>query len=168
VLPGKRRVPEHRESVSSQTERVYLRVSTLLGGKLIKEVKCVPSCEVAMGFHTAVMEGFTVVQAERVRGAYGIPQKDFFRLVGVTERTASRKLRSTRRLSVASSDRVLRLARVIAFATEVFGNDVGARSWLNKKQKALCGVKPTDMLATEEGTRQVENLLGAIEHGLYI
>jgi len=95
-------------------------------------------------------------------------KKTSFRLVGVTERTASRKLRRHGGFRLPPATEFLRLARVIAFATEVFGNDVGARSWLNKKQKALCGVKPIDMLATEEGTRQVENLLGAIEHGLYI
>ncbi|MCI0441640.1 MbcA/ParS/Xre antitoxin family protein, partial [bacterium] len=65
------------------------------------------------------------------------------------------------------SDRVVRLARIGAMAAYVLGNEQKAAVWLHERNRALGGIPPLDILDTDIGTRQVEEILGRIEHGVY-
>lgn len=69
-------------------------------------------------------------------------------------------------LTPDQSDRVIRVARVIAAAEATFGSVEKAGRWLRRPTKALDGDKPIDLLDTSEGGRQVERLLTRIDHGL--
>lgn len=70
------------------------------------------------------------------------------------------------RLSPISSDRLYRLARVYAIAVEVLGDEDRGREWLKKPQYGLGGRIPLEMVATEIGAKEVENLLGRIEYSV--
>lgn len=50
---------------------------------------------------------------------------------------------------------------------EVFEDEDDFQKWLNTKNKSLGNVKPVDWLDTPERRKQVLNLLGCIEHGMY-
>lgn len=52
-------------------------------------------------------------------------------------------------------------------AEVVFENADLARQWLNRPQFGLGGEIPLDFAKTENGAREVENLLGRIEHGVF-
>lgn len=69
-------------------------------------------------------------------------------------------------LTADQSDRLLRVARVLAAAEEVFGDRGTAHAWLRRATTALRGEVPLDLLDTEEGAREVEILLGRIAHGI--
>jgi putative toxin-antitoxin system antitoxin component (TIGR02293 family) len=69
-------------------------------------------------------------------------------------------------LSADESDRVVRLIRIAARAKEVFGNPEKAWRWLRKPKKAFNGKTCVEMLITEYGSREVENMLTRIEHGM--
>jgi len=69
-------------------------------------------------------------------------------------------------LSLDQSDRVIRLIRVANRAKDVFGNPEKAWRWLRKPKKAFNGKTCIEMLATEHGGREVENMLTRIEHGM--
>lgn len=69
-------------------------------------------------------------------------------------------------LTPEQSDRLLRLARIIALAEETFGDKENAAFWLRRPTTALDGEAPLDLLDTDEGSRQVEILLGRIAHGI--
>jgi putative toxin-antitoxin system antitoxin component (TIGR02293 family) len=69
-------------------------------------------------------------------------------------------------LTPEQSDRLLRVARIIAMAEEVFGSREKAALWLRRPTSALSGEQPLRLLDTDEGVRQVETLLGRIEHGI--
>ena len=69
-------------------------------------------------------------------------------------------------LTPDQSDRLIRVARVIAAAEETFGSAEKAGRWLRRATTALDGDKPIDLLDTSEGSRQVERLLIRIDHGL--
>jgi putative toxin-antitoxin system antitoxin component (TIGR02293 family) len=58
------------------------------------------------------------------------------------------------------------LIRVASRAKDVFGNPEKAWRWLRKPKKAFDGKTCIDMLATEQGGREVENMLTRIEHGM--
>lgn len=77
---------------------------------------------------------------------------------------ARRKLKH--RFSAPESDRLVRVARVFAYAAEVFGTCDKASTWLTRPNRALRHAAPLDLLDTDIGTREVETILGRIEHGV--
>lgn len=57
-------------------------------------------------------------------------------------------------------------ARILKLATAVFEDKQKAISWLSRPQVGLGDKVPLEMIETEDGAREVENLLGRIEHGV--
>lgn len=69
-------------------------------------------------------------------------------------------------LTPEQSDRLVRVVRVISAAEETFGSQEKAARWLRRPTAALAGETPLTLLDTSEGSREVEALLGRIDHGL--
>jgi putative toxin-antitoxin system antitoxin component (TIGR02293 family) len=85
----------------------------------------------------------------------------------VSPRTLARRKQS-RRFLPEESDRLLRASRVFGRALELFEGDRDAASeWMISSQPALGGETPIDVARTELGSREVENLVGRVEHGVY-
>ena len=70
------------------------------------------------------------------------------------------------RLSPVESDRLYRFARILALAEDVFESREDAIEWLNSEQYGLGGAVPINMLQTDAGSREVEELLIRIEYGV--
>ena len=68
----------------------------------------------------------------------------------------------------AVADRALRIARITALATEVLDDHSNAREWLSEPQGGLSGRMPNDLLASEFGAREVEDLLHRIGADVYV
>jgi putative toxin-antitoxin system antitoxin component (TIGR02293 family) len=95
-----------------------------------------------------------------------LQKQDAAWLVQLTPRTLSRR-KVEGRLHPDESDRLLRAARVFAQALELFEGDAeAARRWLTSSQPALGGANPIEYAATDVGGREVEALIGRIEHGI--
>lgn len=104
---------------------------------------------------------------EHLRRNLDLPMSRLAELVDIRPRTLSRR-REEGRLGPDESDRLLRASRVFGRALELFeGDAVGARSWLERPQRALGGAVPLDLLRTELGAREVEDLIGRLEHGVF-
>ncbi len=86
------------------------------------------------------------------------------RFINANERTAQRR-KEQGVLTPEESDRVARMARVTQRAIEAFGNDVQAREWLTRPNRALQGFAPLGLLVTDAGAALVTDELGRIEHG---
>jgi putative toxin-antitoxin system antitoxin component (TIGR02293 family) len=69
-------------------------------------------------------------------------------------------------LTPEQSDRLMRVARMLASAEATFGSQEKAGRWLRRATTALSGERPLDLLDTDEGAREVETLLGRISHGI--
>jgi putative toxin-antitoxin system antitoxin component (TIGR02293 family) len=65
------------------------------------------------------------------------------------------------------SERILRLARVAAHASHVFGDRAAALRWLSTSNMALGGDTPMSLLETDVGTGEVIEVLGRILYGVY-
>lgn len=89
------------------------------------------------------------------------------RMLGISKATFHRSKGAASRLSPAVSDRVIRYARLMGFAVKVFGDLEDAKAWLNAPQFGLSGAVPLEYAKTEIGAREVENLLGRIQYGVY-
>jgi putative toxin-antitoxin system antitoxin component (TIGR02293 family) len=87
--------------------------------------------------------------------------------LGISEPNLSALKKSEQPLNPIQSDRLYRLSRLISRAVEVFENIDTARKWLKRPNQALGGIVPLDILDTDAGTEQVEELLNRIEYGVY-
>lgn len=70
-------------------------------------------------------------------------------------------------LTAEQSDRLVRVARILAAAADTFEEDARAQDWLRRPSPMLGGEKPLDLLDTDEGARTVENVLGRIAYGIF-
>jgi putative toxin-antitoxin system antitoxin component (TIGR02293 family) len=78
---------------------------------------------------------------------------------------ATLKRRRTR-LSPAESQRLERLARIVAMTEQVWQETTAAAEFLTRGHRTLGGKTPLQMATTDLGVRQVEELLASIEYGL--
>ena len=96
----------------------------------------------------------------------GFPAATLAELIQVPVRTLHRR-RAERRFSAEESDRLLRAARVVFLARRLFdGEMAAARQWLSEAQPALHGATPLAFSRTDVGVREVEALIGRLEHGV--
>jgi len=93
----------------------------------------------------------------------GFSKTEIYELV-VHSRTLARR---TDKLSLEESDKVQRLERIMAFAYEVFADKKKAEGWLRDKNRALEGERPVDLLVSETGAYEVEQILGRIHYGIF-
>ena len=56
--------------------------------------------------------------------------------------------------------------RLYDLARGLFVTHENTRQWLNTELPALNSRTPLDFARTEQGAREVENLIGRIEHGI--
>ena len=111
-----------------------------------------------------IREGFPVETVQRILDSGRLNPVEVDRVVLPRKTLANRKKIGA--LTSEQSDRLLRVARVIAAAEEVFGGKDKAGLWLRRPTTALDGEPPLDLLDTEEGAREVETLLTRIAHGI--
>lgn len=112
----------------------------------------------------AVRRGLSVQAAEHVLASGRLSAAEMDRVVLPRKTLANRRKAGT--LTSEQSDRLIRAARILAWADDTFGDPEKARRWLRRATSALGGERPLDLLDTEEGAREVETLLGRIDHGL--
>jgi len=96
-----------------------------------------------------------------------ISEETLVRLLTVPERTWRRKLAERKPLTQLQSDRLFRIAQIVARATEVLGDRVRAVRWMTEENRALAGARPLELLDTEIGEAQVRDVLGRIDYGLF-
>ncbi|CAN5500173.1 DUF2384 domain-containing protein [soil metagenome] len=113
-----------------------------------------------------VESGLKFDELEALRAELDLPLEKLGEKLGIARATLHRRKLSGR-LAPDESDRVVRFARLLRQAEGVFGTVNRARQWLSFPQRGLGGVIPLDFARTEIGAREVENLLGAIEYGVY-
>ena len=82
----------------------------------------------------------------------------------VAPRATLKRRRS--RLSPTESQRLERLARIVAMTEQVWQDHTAAAEFLTRPHRSLGGRTPLQMATTDLGVRQVEELLASIEFGL--
>ena len=85
----------------------------------------------------------------------------------VPERTLARR-RVAGRFSSEESEKLLRLSHVFEQAVSLYEGDVKAAvAWLRSPKRALSYNPPLTYARTEIGARQVEDLIGRLEQGVF-
>ncbi len=114
----------------------------------------------------AIHTGLPIHELNALQETLDVPMDKLAAKLGISKATLHRR-KVEGRLDSAESDRVVRFARLMGNAIKIFGSVEDARAWLNAPQFGLGGAVPLDYAETEIGAREVENLLGRIEYGVY-
>ena len=115
----------------------------------------------------AIDQGFSFATLERVRRETGLPMKMLADSIGISERTLTRR-KKERRLTPTESDRLVSVSRLLSLATDLFSGDrEKALRWFLAPSPALGNTSPLEMAVTVTGSREVENLIGRLEHGVF-
>ena len=115
-----------------------------------------------------ITQGLPRSAALAVRRRLGLTEAELAAGLGVSAKTLQRQAKeAAARLKPAQSDRLYRLARVAALAEEVLEDRARAHRWLREPQRGLGNRAPLDLIASEAGAREVEDLLGRIEYGVF-
>jgi putative toxin-antitoxin system antitoxin component (TIGR02293 family) len=112
----------------------------------------------------AIREGFPHAVLGELMQASGLTLRELAGALDLSPRSLQRRRRRGR-LARFESDRLYRMARLLALARETLGDGARASRWLKRSNRALGGVAPIAAIDTEPGARQVENILGRIAYG---
>jgi putative toxin-antitoxin system antitoxin component (TIGR02293 family) len=115
----------------------------------------------------ALEAGLPFQELQDLQTSLAVPVEKLAPMLGISKATFHRRKGDASKLPPAVSDRVVRYARLLGFAVKVFGNGEDAKQWLSSPQFGLGGAVPLDYARTEIGAREVENLLGRIQYGVY-
>lgn len=113
-----------------------------------------------------LQEGLPFATLEHLMAAFGLSREDVKNVLLLPSRTLTRR-KQQQRLSADESDRLYRLSRIMAHAVEVFGGRDRAAAWMRRSNRGLNGTVPLSLLNTDIGARQVDDVLGRIEHGVF-
>lgn len=86
------------------------------------------------------------------------------------ETTIRNRLRSSQRLNADESERLVRLLRVYASASKVFGSEEKAVEWMHKARRFIPDkppITPVDLAGRESGARLLEEQLLRTAHGVF-
>ena len=151
---SRRRVEKALTSVTGSPRHDYAK---LIGVKVNNTVELVRYVEKGLAFTTV----------EALQQQMHLATKEMAQLLDIKFRTFLRR-KEAGRLQPAESDRVLRTSRLFARAQDLFdGNQEAARSWLMAPQRALGGAIPLQIAKTEVGAREVEQIIGRLEQGVF-
>jgi putative toxin-antitoxin system antitoxin component (TIGR02293 family) len=114
----------------------------------------------------AVRHGLPFTSLEALAAQLELPLQRLATLLGVPPRTGARR-KQAQQLTPQESDRLYRIARLLAQAVEVLGSLAQARAWLKSPNRALGGEVPLDLLDTEIGARQVDEVLIRLNFGMF-
>ncbi len=113
----------------------------------------------------AIREGLPAEALDWLKERLGLTAEELASVIHVSRRTMSRRKKEGR-LRPDESERALRLIRLYRRAAEVLGGPEEAAVWLREENFSLGRETPLEFADTEPGARQVERLLGQIEHGI--
>jgi putative toxin-antitoxin system antitoxin component (TIGR02293 family) len=115
---------------------------------------------------SGVQAGLEFGELEALRQQLDLPMDQLISNLGLSRATLHRR-KAGGRLTTDESDKVVRFARLLGHAVHLFGGTEEARRWLKAPQRGLGNAVPLDYAQTEAGAREVENLLGRIDYGVY-
>jgi putative toxin-antitoxin system antitoxin component (TIGR02293 family) len=113
-----------------------------------------------------IQKGLPFSQLQALRKQLDLPLDQLADKLATSRATLHRR-KAAGRLSPDESDKVIRFSRLLEHAATVFGDVERGRAWLKFPQYGLGGAVPLDYAKTEIGAREVDNLLGRIDYGVY-
>ena len=149
-------------SSTVMSNRPFKAVETLLGGRRVLRV----APRSSLDWVKMIRKGIPAAAVESLTRMVGVSQSELAATLGIPERTLARRKREGM-LTSEESAKLVRLARVVGRAHEVFEDLNAALNWLKSPNAALSGAAPLSLLDTDIGAESVLDTLGRIEHGVF-
>jgi putative toxin-antitoxin system antitoxin component (TIGR02293 family) len=112
----------------------------------------------------AIREGFPFAVVQALVETSGLTLQEISSSLDLSIRSL-RRPKHKGRLARYESDRLYRLAHVVALAAHFIGNHKKGTDWLKRPNPLLGSLPPFRILDTQLGALQVENVLGRIGYG---
>ncbi len=113
-----------------------------------------------------IRQGLPMAEFKALVNLLQIPEDELGRYLGISAATLHRR-KKLGHLEAIESERVVRFARLFGLAMQVFETEDAVRSWLKAANPGTAGESPLSYADTEFGAREVEDLLGRIDHGIF-
>ncbi len=114
----------------------------------------------------AIKKGLPLKAFDRLRDRLEVTEARLAGVVGIKLRTLARR-KIEGRFTPEESDRIHRLTGLMDRTAEFFRSEEKAAGWLKAPQYHFRDITPLDFADTEVGTREVYQLLGRIENGVF-
>ena len=114
----------------------------------------------------AVRRGLPFSTMETLSDQLELSPQQCSEVLAIPARTVARR-KENKQLNPQESDRLYRVARAASQAVEVLGSLDKARLWLKTPNRALSCEPPLDLIDTEIGARQVEEVLLRLNYGIF-
>lgn len=137
-------------------------VESLLGGRAVLRA----SPRSPLDWVSVIRRGISSSAVDSLAKSIRVTQSELATALGIPERTLARHKKEGV-LNSEESAKLVRLARVVERAKEVFEDLEVALNWLKSPNAALSGATPLSLLDTEIGAESVLDTLGRIEHGVF-
>lgn len=115
-----------------------------------------------------IRRGLPTSALDQVARTLGLPKGLLAEKLGIAKRTLTRKQSAGRPLSAEESEKLLRVARLRNLLRALFSSDEAISKWLLTPDSVLGDRPPIDLLDTEIGAREVEDLVQSIAHGQFV
>jgi len=114
-----------------------------------------------------IERGFAFETLLKLEANSGVSLTLLASVIGIPERTLARR-KAAGKIEPDESERLLRVSTLFEKCVELFEGDVtSAVNWLTSPKKALNGQPPLLYARTELGAREVEDLIGRVDHGIF-
>lgn len=142
--------------------RANLSIESLLGGRSVLHAKP----RTALDWVSIIRQGISSAAVDVLTKTLRVTQSELALALGIPERTLARRKKEGT-LNSEESAKLVRLARVVERAEEVFEDLDASLGWLKSPNAALSGATPLSLLDTDIGAGSVMDTLGRIEHGVF-
>ena len=113
-----------------------------------------------------IRAGLSFRAVQNLQKALDLPMERIASVLGMSRATLHRR-KIQGKIDREASEKLVRYQSLLKKAEEVFGDTENAREWLIHPQRGLGNAVPLEFAKSEIGAREVENLLGRIEYGVY-
>jgi putative toxin-antitoxin system antitoxin component (TIGR02293 family) len=137
-------------------------VQTLLGGGRVLRA----GTRAPLDWITVIRKGISSAAVDSLARFIRVTQSELAVTLGIPERTLARRKKEGL-LNSEETAKLVRLARVVERAEEVFEGLSPSLDWLKSPNAAFAGATPLSLLDTDIGAESVMDTLGRIEHGVF-
>ena len=117
--------------------------------------------------HEAINQGLPFEVYHRLAEISHMDKSEIARILHLAPATLQRRAKQ-KKFNVEEGDKIFRLTEMIHAATELFEGDIEkANAWLQNPVRGIGGKRPVDMVVTSAQTKDVLDLIGRLEHGVF-
>jgi putative toxin-antitoxin system antitoxin component (TIGR02293 family) len=148
--------------MSEEITYPILTAVSMLGGSQILQDKP----RTALDWVAVIRQGIPAASIDSIAKTIRVTKTELAVALGIPERTLARRKKEGL-LTSDESAKLIRLARVVERAEEVFEDMPATIDWLKSPNAALAGETSLSLLDTDIGAESVLDTLGRIAHGVF-